>query len=225
MSVIMPVLNEAALIEQSLECLQDLRRRGHEVILADGGSEDETLVRAQTLVDRVIVTPPGRGVQMHAAAQHARGDVLWFLHADTRVPNDADRMILDALKQAPLEPLQWGRFDVCLSGGRFALRVIERFMNLRSRLSGIATGDQGIFVTREIYASCGGLPAIPLMEDIELCRRLKALRAPHCLNQRLVTSSRRWEENGIMKTVGLMWLLRAAYALGVPARRLAGLYA
>lgn len=218
-SIIIPALNEARHIGETLRHLQPLRDRGHEVIVVDGGSDDQTVALATPLADTVLDSPPGRAGQMAAGAAAARHPVLWFLHADTLVPDGADRAILDTLQQRG-----WGRFDVVLSGNHPMLRIVERLINLRSRLSGIATGDQGIFIRRELYQRIGGMPLQPLMEDVELSRRLRRTARPACLRQRLVTSSRRWEQRGILRTILLMWWLRGAYALGVSPQRLAGWY-
>lgn len=218
-SIIIPVLNEIDTIGHLLGDLQALRQRGHEVILADGGSEDGTVQCAAGLVDQVVQTTPGRARQMNAGAEQAQGDMFWFLHADSVIPPQADKQV------AACTAGGWGRFDVRLSGNHLLLRIVERLMNLRSRLSGIATGDQGIFVSRALYETVGGLPVLPLMEDIEFSKRLKKIVSPHCLRAQLTTSSRRWETRGIIRTIVLMWLLRAAYAVGIPARRLATYYA
>lgn len=220
LSIILPVLNEAAGIVDCLESLQALRARGAELIVVDGGSRDGTPTRARLLADQVLTSPPGRARQMNTGAAVARGEVLWFLHADSGIPTGADRLILDALAEDRL----WGRFDVRLSGTARALRIIEWSMNRRSRLTGIATGDQGIFVRREAFERVGGYPDIPLMEDIALSRALKRLDRPVCLHQRLITSSRRWERDGIWRTVFLMWRLRLAYWLGADPARLARRY-
>lgn len=221
LSVIIPTLDEQARIGRLLRDLAPLRTAGHELILVDGGSRDGTLAVAAPLVDRAIQAPRGRASQMNAGAAQAIGDVLWFVHADTRVPPDAGEQVVQACRAGHL----WGRFDVRLSGRQRALRVIETLMNLRSRFSGIATGDQGIFVARGAFERVGGFPVIPLMEDIALSRALRRLARPHCLRRpRLVASSRRWEERGILRTVLLMWRLRLAYALGTPATELAERY-
>lgn len=220
LSVIVPVLNEAPAIAGALAALQPLRAQGHEVIVVDGGSDDGTVALAQAGADRVIAAARGRARQMNAGAATARGDVLLFLHADTRLPPRADRLIVEALAHRG-----WGRFDVRLSGRQPMLRVIERAMNWRSRLTGIATGDQAIFVRRDRFEAVGGFPGIPLMEDIALSRRLKAFGPPRCLAARVVTSSRRWEAGGIARTVLLMWRLRLAYFLGADPARLAQRYA
>lgn len=221
LSVIIPALDEQAQIGRLLLDLSGLRSAGHEVILVDGGSRDETLTIAAPLVDRAIKAPCGRASQMNAGAAQAIGDVLWFVHADTRVPPDAGERLLQACRAGHL----WGRFDVRLSGRSPALRVIEGLMNLRSRLTGIATGDQGIFVTRAAFERAGGFPAIPLMEDIALSRALRRRARPHCIRRPLLqTSSRRWEERGILRTVLLMWRLRLAYALGAAPADLAERY-
>jgi rSAM/selenodomain-associated transferase 2 len=219
-SVVLPTLNEAAIIARSLADLAPLRALEHELILVDGGSTDATRDLASPLVDRVLEAPRGRARQMSAGARTAAGDWLWFLHADTRVPPPA----LEALVAACRAPTVWGRFDVRLSGPAPALRVIERAMNARSRLTGIATGDQGIFVNRAAYNAVGGFPQIQLMEDIALSRLLRRRHRPLCLRTPLISSSRRWEHRGIGRTVLLMWRLRLAYALGADPRRLVERY-
>jgi rSAM/selenodomain-associated transferase 2 len=157
---------------------------------------------------------------MSAGARTAAGDVLWFLHADSRVLPGAQSQLLDACRAGAI----WGRFDVRLAGHRPLLRLVERMMNWRSRLTGIATGDQGIFVTRAAFEAVGGFPPIPLMEDVALSKALRRQARPVCLSGPILTSSRRWEENGILRTILLMWRLRLAYALGADPRRLADLY-
>jgi rSAM/selenodomain-associated transferase 2 len=220
-SIIIPAYNEAGQIAGVLTRLQPLRDRGHEVILVDGGSCDGTAAQAKRLADRIVEAPCGRARQMAAGAALASHDVLWFLHADTWVPDHADALIGTALQDAP-----WGRFDVQLSGRhrRPLLRLVEWLMNRRSRLTSIATGDQGIFVTRRALDDIGGMPLLPLMEDVELSRRLRSHGRSACIATPLITSSRRWEQHGLGRTIALMWLLRAAYALGVSPVRLARLY-
>jgi len=221
MSIVVPVLNEAGAIAALAESLEPLRERGHETLLVDGGSTDGTPELAAALFDRVLSSAPGRAVQMNAGAAAARGAVLVFLHADTRLPADAESQLLGALHGAAEA---WGRFDVRLSGRHTAFRLIERMMNWRSRASGIATGDQAMFVTRGLFRRAGGFPALALMEDVALSRRLRRLRRPLCLPGPAITSSRRWEHCGIVRTVVLMWALRAGFALGVSPDRLARLY-
>jgi rSAM/selenodomain-associated transferase 2 len=220
LSVVIPALNEAAYIADTLQQLQALRARGHEVILVDGGSEDDTLQRAAALVDRCLTAPAGRARQMNAGAAAASGDILWFVHADTRVAPASAQAILATCGKADC----WGHCDVRLSGRQPLLRLVERLMNLRSRVTGIATGDQAMFVTRAWFDRVGGFPEQPLMEDIELSKRLRRIQRPLCLRHKVVTSSRRWEQQGIVRTIGLMWALRLAYFLGVPAERLAVRY-
>ena len=218
LSIIIPTLDEAEAVVALLQQLQSLRARGHEVILADGGSKDGTVALAEPLADRVLVTAAGRARQMNAGAAVANGRMLWFVHADSRIPERADEYILKSA--GPV----WGRFNVHLSGDRMLLRVVERLMNLRSRITGIATGDQGIFVSRALFERIGGYADLPLMEDIDLSKRLKHERRPVCLHNTLTTSSRRWEQKGIVRTILLMWTLRLAWFLGVPAARLATRY-
>ena len=220
-SVIIPVLNEETVIAQSLSALQPLRLHGHEIIVADGGSEDSSRTLSLPLADRVIVGPRGRARQMNAGAREASGEILLFLHADTFLPRGADLLITSKMKR---HRGIWGRFDVRLSGKHPLFRVIENLMNWRSRLSGIATGDQAIFIGRELFLSIGGFPEIDLMEDIALSRVLKRIGPPLCLWQRVETSSRRWEKTGLLRTVLLMWRLRLAYHLGVDPHDLARRY-
>ena len=218
LSIIIPCLNEAECIADTLAALGPARMRGAEVIVVDGGSSDGTADRAARTADAVISAPRGRASQMNAGARRARGAILLFLHADSRPPEAIDGLVIDGLKRAGRS---WGRFDVSIDGGHPLLRAVERLMNLRSRLTGIATGDQGIFVTRTLFTAAGGFPNIPLMEDIELSKRLKRYGPPLCLKHRIVASGRRWEKRGVVRTILLMWRLRLAYWLGADPRRLA----
>lgn len=220
LSVIVPALNEAAGIEATLRPLQGLRAAGHEVILVDGGSEDATQSVAAPLADRVLVSASGRARQMNAGAAQARGDVLLFLHADTIAPGSLAELALSALAAR----WRWGRFDVRIQGSHPLLRAVGWLMSRRSCLTGIATGDQGIFVRRTLYEAVGGYPDIPLMEDIALSRRLKRHGRPACVRVPLLTSGRRWEQHGVLRTILLMWRLRLAYALGADPARLARHY-
>ena len=220
-AIILPVLNEEAQIAACLTLLQPLRRQDCELIVVDGGSDDQTVALAEPLADRVIAGSRGRAAQMNAGARQAHGDILWFLHADSLPPPDAATLIRAALAQPNRH---WGRFDVRLSGRHPLLRGVEALMNVRSRLTGIATGDQGIFVRREVFERVGGYPALALMEDIALSRLLKRHSRPVCLRQRLTTSSRRWESSGILRTILLMWRLRLAYFFGADPDRLARMY-
>jgi len=221
LSVIIPALDEAPGIVALLESLQGLRRRGHEVIVVDGGSSDTTLALAVPLADRALAAPRGRAMQMQAGALQAGGNVLWFLHADSRIPQDADRFIAAAL-QSPAA--QWGRFDVELSGAGRLLRLVAHLMNLRARLSGIVTGDQGLFVRRAAFTRSGGFPPIPLMEDIALSRTLKRMSRPVVAAATLQTSARRWQRHGTLRTILAMWLLRFGYWLGLRPQLLARYY-
>ncbi len=218
-SLIVPVLNEAATLPALLARLQEWRRTGCEIIVVDGGSRDATLVGIDALADRVVCTAPGRARQMNAGAANALGAVLWFLHADTLPPADAVERILLAVTTHG-----WGRFDVRLSGASALLRMVEWMMNWRSRLSGIATGDQALFVRREWFEAVGGFPEIALMEDIALSRALKRRGRPAALRAAVVTSSRRWEQHGVWATILLMWRLRLAYYLGTDPAHLAKRY-
>jgi len=222
LSVIIPALNEAAAITATLQVLQPLRARGHQVIVVDGGSSDQTVELSRPLADGVLQARAGRATQMRAGVADASGSVLWFLHADTIAPPHADRLILEALRHAPAG---WGRFDVQLSQSRLLLRCVAWMMNRRSRLSGIATGDHGLFVTRRRYDDAGGFPDIPLMEDVALSRALRRYGRPACIRQPLLSSPRRWLRHGVLLTILRMWVLRLAYFLGVNPERLAAYYA
>lgn len=220
LSVIIPVRNEAQVLPRLLDDLSALRAAGAELVVVDGGSSDGTCELALGRADQLLRTAPGRALQMNAGAAVARGEYLWFVHADTRVSAESFSRLQSVLDERPL----WGRFDVRLSGGGLAFRVIGWMINLRSRLTGIASGDQGIFVTRQGFDALGGYASIPLMEDLQLCRRLRAQARPRCLRPPLSTSSRRWEEKGIWRTVVLMWCLRLAYYCGVSPEKLARQY-
>jgi len=220
LSIVMPVLDEAAGIAASLASLRPLRERGAEVIVVDGGSRDGTRSLAAPLADRVIESPRGRSLQMNAGAAAATGEALVFLHADTRLPDRADAAIAAALATH-----EWGRFDVTIEGRSRWLPVVAAFMNARSRLTGIATGDQALFARRAAFASVKGFAPIPLMEDIAFSRAMKRRGAPACLAARVRTSGRRWERHGPLRTIVLMWRLRLAYFLGADPARLAERYA
>jgi len=217
LAIVMPVLNEAATVEAALAALAPLRARGVEVIVVDGGSSDGTAELAQPLADRVLSAPRGRSFQMNAGAAAASGDVLLFLHADTRLPDGADRLILDGLAHSRR---QWGRFDVCFDQGGL-LQVVALTMNWRSRLTGIATGDQAMFATRAAFDELGGFPPIALMEDVAASARLKRVARPLCLTARVTTSGRRWHKRGTLRTILLMWRLRLRYFLGADPAHLA----
>ena len=220
LSIIVPTLNEGAQAQRCLQQLAPLRAAGHEVILVDGGSQTLSREELAPWTDQLLLSDPGRARQMNRGARAAGGEILWFLHADSRLSEGMADAILAALNGAP----GWGRFDIRLDGRQPLLRLVERMMNLRSRWSGIATGDQGLFIHRALFQQVGGFPDQELMEDVEISARLKRLSPPHCLPQRLLTSSRRWERQGVVRTILLMWGLRLAYWLGVSPRRLARYY-
>jgi rSAM/selenodomain-associated transferase 2 len=220
LSIIMPVLDEAAAIETALRQLSPYRARGVELIVVDGGSGDGTPDLARPLADRVLTAARGRAVQMNAGAAVAHGDVLLFLHADTQLPADADVQMLAELKRSGRV---WGHFGVRIDGGGL-LRVVAAMMNTRSRLTGIATGDQAMFVTRAAFNAVGGFPPIALMEDLVLSARLKRMGRPLALGARVTTSPRRWHEHGTLRTILKMWRLRLRFFLGADPAKLARQY-
>jgi rSAM/selenodomain-associated transferase 2 len=221
LSIVIPCLNEAESIAAALDALAPLRARGAEVIVVDGGSADATIARAEGRADSIITARRGRAAQMNAGASRARGEVLLFLHADTRLPPEADTLIRAGLARSGRT---WGRFDVKIDGPHALFPLIAAAMNARSRWTGIATGDQGIFVTRESFERARGYREIALMEDLALSASLKRFGPPLCLRERVSTSGRRWEKHGVLRTVLLMWRLRLAYAFGADPDELAVRY-
>ncbi len=227
--IIMPVFNEAAQIAQQLKRLQ-AQTGVRTTIVVDGGSSDGTadIVRAFADDDihvgagmvRLIDAPRGRALQMNAGAAFATADVLLFLHTDTFLPVDAIKYVRDAMVKGSM----WGRFDVRLEGTNVLFRAIERMMNLRSALTGVATGDQAIFMRRDVFHMLGGYASIALMEDVELCRRLKWVGWPARIRTPVRASARRWQARGILRTIVLMWILRLLYWCGVSPSRLARAY-
>jgi rSAM/selenodomain-associated transferase 2 len=217
LSIIMPVLDEAPQIAGQLNRLQALRANGVELIVVDGGSMDGTAALAGALADRVLTSARGRAAQMNAGATASQARILLFLHADTTLPENALQAVLAAVGGGA----SWGRFDVRIDSRQPLLRIVEVMMNWRSRLTGIATGDQAIFVRREIFDNVGAYPDLPLMEDIALSTALKRLAPPACLHETVITSGRRWASKGVLRTVLLMWWLRAAFFLGADPVRLA----
>lgn len=219
LSIVIPMLNEAAGIEMALAALQPLRETGTEIIVVDGGSTDDSVALATPLADTLLTSPPCRAQQMNLGAERARSAALLFLHADTRLPEGASKLIFQSLNTNC-----WGRFDIHLEGKSRWLPLVSLLMNLRSRLSGIATGDQGMFLRRASFEAVGGFPEQPLMEDIELSKRLKAVSRPACLRTKVISSGRRWDQFGAWKTICLMWRLRYRYWRGVSATQLAKEY-
>lgn len=221
LSIIVPVLNEAAALPTLLVQLLTLSRQGCEVVLVDGGSMDASIAMIERAGLKVVKSQPGRAKQMNAGAAQAKGQTLLFLHADTALPTGAVECVHQALHS---DSHQWGRFDVCITGQHWMLRVVGHMMNLRSRWTGIATGDQAMFMTRRVFDSVGGFPDQALMEDIELSRRLLKLSRPACIHHCVCTSGRRWETRGVWRTIFLMWRLRWGYWRGVSVELLARAY-
>ncbi len=220
-SIIIPVRNEAVIIAAALNALKHWRERGHEIVVVDGSSTDATCTIAAPLCDLMISTEGCRAIQMNAGAVSASGDILLFLHADTRLPSNAEAELLcfdDNCQE------YWGRFNVRLNADSVIYRIIETLMNWRSRITGIATGDQAIFATRTLFERSGGFPSIALMEDVALSTKLRARSAPICVNATVTTSARRWQRDGVMVTILRMWWLRAAFFFGVSPDRLRAVY-
>jgi len=216
-SIIIPVLNEESNIAGVLQPLQSLRDEGWLIIVVDGGSSDATVEYAKPLASTLLVSNPGRAIQMNAGAARAEGEVLVFLHADTVLPAQfASEMVAFNASNK-----QWGRFDVTLSGSQWMFSVIAWFINWRSRLTGIATGDQALFFKRAYFDQLKGFAEIPLMEDVEICKRSKRQRfEAFCSPYRVITSSRKWELNGTWRTIWLMWRIRYAYYKGAEPKDL-----
>ena len=219
LSIIIPVLNEERTIAATLADLD--RVEAAEVIVVDGGSTDRTAESVRATSARLVVSPRGRAAQMNAGARQAAGDVLLFLHADTKLPAGASRDI----RKCMADPRRvGGRFDIRLDSTRPLLRLVGRMISLRSRLTRVATGDQAIFVRRAVFERLGGFPEIPLMEDVAFSRALKKAGRIACLRARVTSSARRWEQHGAVRTILLMWVLKLLYLAGVPPTRLKRLY-
>ena len=218
-SIIIPVLNEALGIKEQLEKLRAIIPHGCEIIIVDGGSHDATLSIAQPLADKVVVAPErGRATQMNTGAALATGNTLLFLHSDTRLPDN----FIDSID--PLHEQCWGFFRVKLNSRQWPFRIIEAMMNLRSQLTDVATGDQCLFVTRQFFTEMNGFDAIPIMEDVAFCKRVRQHCSPLIVDNYAITSARRWKKYGIFRTVLLMWQLRLEYFLGVSPERLVKRY-
>lgn len=217
-SFVIPVLNEGERIGELLDYLR-CRYADAELIVVDGGSRDRTVAAAMPRCDGILLSPPGRARQMNLGARVAAGAYLFFLHADTR-PSLTRAELEAALRAEP----EWGFSRVRLSGRQPLLRLVEWAMNRRSAATGVATGDQMLYLQRDLFQRTGGFADIPLMEDVEYCKRLRRVAAPRILTQPVTASSRRWEQRGIVRTVLGMWWLRLAYVLGVSPARLHGHY-
>ncbi len=219
LSIVIPVINEAERLAGMLQSLQPLRP-DCELLLVDGGSDDDSPAIAEPLTDKLLYCPRGRARQMNCGAAQARADILLFLHADTRLPVNAVKHILRAVADG----YRWGRFDVEFDSPHLIFKLIALLMNWRSRLTGIATGDQAMFITIQAFQAVYGFPEIALMEDIAISARLKRLGKPCCLTDKAVTSARRWQQHGVLKTILLMWRLRLAYFFGADPDDLAARY-
>jgi rSAM/selenodomain-associated transferase 2 len=221
LSVIVPMLNEAAAIADALRAIR-LGAPDAEVIVVDGGSTDASVATARPLCDQLIVASRGRALQMNVGAHASNGSVLAFVHADTIVPPTFAVDIADALSD---RDVVGGRFDVQLDADALPYRIIGAMISLRSRISRTGTGDQAIFVRRNVFDGIGGFADIELCEDLEFTRRMKRVGPVACLYSRVTTSARRWSRDGIVRTVLLMWLIRVLYLLGVPPNRIKRMYA
>lgn len=209
-SIVVPLLNEAALVPKLIKQLGMLEAK--QIIIVDGGSSDDTPTLIREAGYQLIESPSGRAKQMNAGARVAMGEMLLFLHADTELPKN----YRSELSQAEV----WGRFDICFSSSLRVMKMVAFFINLRSRVSGVATGDQAIFVDRDVFASMGGFPDFPIMEDVALCKRLRQLHRPYCSLEKVTTSARRWEHNGVLNTILKMWWYRLAYFFGASPHKI-----
>ncbi len=218
-SIIIPTLNESSNLRSALQHLLDSIEYLSEVeiIISDGGSSDDSMQLAAQYPVILINTAKGRACQMNAGAEHSTGEWLVFLHADTRLPDSWMSLIESS-------DTLWGRFDIRLSGSHWMLRIVEKAINLRSRKTSIATGDQALFFQRDFFNQLGGFPNIPLMEDIAISNTARKITTPACIRQAAITSSRRWEQKGILRTILLMWMLRLAYWLGIKPGTLHRIY-
>ena len=220
-SLVVPVLNEAGQIESRLQLLQPLRQKGFELLVVDGGSTDGSVELARPLVDQLLTSKAGRALQMNAGAAAANGEWLLFLHLDTSLPMSVEST-LDRLREDPTS--LWGWFDVRLDNPGWPYRLIANCMNVRARATRVCTGDQTLFVRNSLFRKLGGFPEFPLMEDIAMSKLLRSHARPRVLRPPVTTSSRRWEQNGYLATILLMWRLRLLYFLGVSPGRLVKLY-
>lgn len=209
------------MLQQQLEALASWRRAGHEIIVVDGGSREPIPASQRELLDHFVETGRGRAAQMNDGARLASGDVLLFLHVDTRIPPDGCQLLCSAMRD---HSEAWGRFDVRLSGDRWVFRIIEHAISTRSHVTGIVSGDQGLFVRRSVFEQLGGYAPIPLMEDIEISKRLRRISWPVRIRDPVVTSSRRWEDKGVFSTILLMWWLRLLFFCGASPEKLVKIY-
>lgn len=220
LSIIIPVYNEQEIILEKLKRLININSQNVQIIVSDGGSSDYTVSLAKSCVKTVLTSKKGRSCQMNAGADVATGDFLLFLHIDSILPDH----YFESLGNINIETYSWGRFDIQFTNNNILFSIIAFMMNIRSRFTGVATGDQAIFMTRQAYDRAGGFPEIELMEDVAMCKKLREFTRPICLREKVVTSSRRWEEKGIFKTIALMWILRLAYFLRIKPAILGKLY-
>ncbi|ARQ00887.1 TIGR04283 family arsenosugar biosynthesis glycosyltransferase [Pseudorhodoplanes sinuspersici] len=212
LSIIVPVLNEARTITNALTALKPFRQRGVEVIVVDGGSDDDTAQLAQPLADRVIRGPRGRAAQMNEGAKAASGFIFLFLPSEITLPADADTQVMYGRAR---DTSVWGRFDMRLTGQHALLPIAARILNWRSRMSGIASSEQAIFIQRETFFRLGGFPDMPVMDDVEMSKRLKAISPPICVASRVTVPARRFDREGFWTTLRMMWLMRFRYRMGM----------
>lgn len=223
-SIIIPILNEEKNLPQLVSTLSKLTPQPNNIVIVDGGSDDDSVAVAQNSGLTIITAERGRASQQNTGAEYAiktyQPDLLLFLHADTQLPKNGLTLISEHFSDKDNHKF-WGRFDVQLDSTHWLLKLVSFMINWRSRITGIATGDQAIFINANLFEQVNGFANIPLMEDVEICKRLRRLTKPICIKEKAITSARRWEKHGRVKTIVLMWRLRFEYWLGVSPDKLA----
>jgi rSAM/selenodomain-associated transferase 2 len=220
LSIIIPVFNEATTIVQTLGRLKD--DVGVELIVVDGGSQDNTVELAKQMGVKVISSPiSGRAQQMNIGAVAARGDILLFLHADTQLPQNYQKIVQLTLAK---EKVIAGAFELAIDGQQWSLRLVEKMVNWRSHFLSLPYGDQAIFLDKKVFQDLGGFANLPIMEDFEFVQRLKRRGKIAIVPVAVLTSGRRWQKLGVFKTTLINQLIIVGYYLGISPARLRHFY-